>query len=115
MGRGGRSPVGPNIGCPTASASLAQRCLLAGRAIWFYVAKVIWPANLMFVYPRWTLDPRAWQQYLFPIGGLAAAAVLLWLARKNRAPFAAFLFFTGTLVPGARLRQCLSFPLFLRR
>jgi tetratricopeptide (TPR) repeat protein len=79
--------------------SLAQRCLLAGRAIWFYVAKVIWPANLMFVYPRWTLDPRAWQQYLFPIGAVAAAAVLLWLARKNRAPFAAFLFFTGTLVP----------------
>ncbi|HYK60628.1 MAG TPA: tetratricopeptide repeat protein [Bryobacteraceae bacterium] len=79
--------------------SLAQRCLLAGRAIWFYAAKVIWPANLMFFYPRWTLDPHNWPEYLFPLGVVAMAAVLLWLACKSRAPLAAFLFFTGALAP----------------
>jgi protein O-mannosyl-transferase len=79
--------------------SLAQRCLVAGRAIWFYFAKVIWPGNLMFIYPRWTLDSRIFEQYAFPLGVVAVAAAFLWLARKNRAPLAAFLFFTGTLVP----------------
>lgn len=79
--------------------TLVQRCLLAGRVIWFYASKVIWPANLMFVYPRWTLDPRDGRQYLFPLAVVAVAAALLWLARTNRGPLAGLLFFTGTLVP----------------
>jgi tetratricopeptide (TPR) repeat protein len=79
--------------------SIAQRCLLAGRLIWFYCAKALWPANLMFIYPRWTVDTRIWQQYLYPAGVLIVATGALWLARKNRGPLAALLFFVGTLVP----------------
>jgi len=76
-----------------------QRLLLAGRVIWFYAWKVIWPANLTFFYPRWTIDASAWWQYLFPAGAIAAAAVLWRVARIHRGPLAGFLIFTGTLFP----------------
>jgi Flp pilus assembly protein TadD len=79
--------------------SLLDRLLIAGRAPWFYLAKLIWPANLIFVYPRWQIDPAVWWLYLYPIG-LVAAGVLLWRFRTtSRAPLAACLMFCGTLVP----------------
>ena len=34
-----------------------QRCLLAARALWFYLGKLVWPSDLTFIYPRWTIDP----------------------------------------------------------
>ena len=76
-----------------------ERLLLAGRAIWFYAAKVLWPANLTFFYPRWRLDPALWWQYLFPAAAIAAALALWRLARRHRGPLAAFLTFAGTLFP----------------
>jgi tetratricopeptide (TPR) repeat protein len=81
------------------SLTLLQRLLLAGRVPWFYAWKVIWPSNLMFIYPRWTIDPGAWWQYLFPIGLIAVAVGLVWVARKDRGPLAGFLIFGGTLFP----------------
>lgn len=76
-----------------------ERCLLAGRAICFYLAKLVWPANLTFVYPRWTVDQSAWWQYVFPLAVLAMLAVLIYFARRNRGPLTGFLFFAGTLFP----------------
>lgn len=29
--------------------SLVERCLIAGRAIWFYLGKLLWPADLIFI------------------------------------------------------------------
>ncbi|HUJ51639.1 MAG TPA: tetratricopeptide repeat protein, partial [Bryobacteraceae bacterium] len=84
---------------PDFSISLLDRCLLAGRVIWFYLAKLIWPENLVFIYPRWTIDPSIWWQYLFPIGAVALGGALWLLARRQRGPLAGFLFFVGTLVP----------------
>ncbi|MCL6545348.1 MAG: tetratricopeptide repeat protein, partial [Bryobacteraceae bacterium] len=79
--------------------SLPQRILLAGRVPWFYASKVVWPFDLMFSYPRWEIDPRQWWQYLYPAALIAVAAILLRLARNNRAALAGFLFFVGTLFP----------------
>ena len=79
--------------------TLAERFLLGGRVIWFYASKVVWPANLIFTYPRWKIDAGVWWQYLFPAGVLAAAMGLWLLARRQRGPLAGFLFFTGTLFP----------------
>jgi protein O-mannosyl-transferase len=80
--------------------NLVERCLIAGRAICFYLGKLLWPANLTFIYPRWDIDPWAWWQYLFPLG-VAGLLVAGWRLRKrSRAPLAAMLFFCATLFPG---------------
>ncbi len=79
--------------------TLGERCLLAGRVIWFYLGKLVWPVNLTFIYPHWKIDLGAWWQYLFPLGVLAAAAVLWLVSKPRRGPLAGFLFFVGTLFP----------------
>ena len=79
--------------------TLPQRFLLAGRVPWFYAWKVLWPANLMFIYPRWEVDSGVWWQYLFPLATAAVAVAFGLLARKNRGPLAGFLIFAGTLFP----------------
>lgn len=80
--------------------SLVDRCLIAGRAIVFYACKLVWPANLTFIYPRWQIDATVLWQYAFPSLVIAVIAAL-WGLRKRigRGPLAAVLFFTGTLFP----------------
>ena len=80
--------------------SAVERCLIAGRAIWFYAAKLIWPFELIFTYPRWTIDATQAWQFLFPMG-VIAVLVALWLLRNRigRGPLAAVCFFCGTLFP----------------
>jgi tetratricopeptide (TPR) repeat protein len=77
----------------------AQRLLLAGRAIAFYAGKLVWPANLMFIYPRWSLDSAAGWQYLYLAAAFGLLGFLAIQARKARGPLVAFLFFVGTLFP----------------
>jgi tetratricopeptide (TPR) repeat protein len=79
--------------------ALPQRFLLAGRAVWFYLAKLAWPDNLTFIYPRWTIDTSEWWQWLFPIAAVLATVVLWAIRKRSRAPLAAWLFFCGTLFP----------------
>ncbi|MGD9722430.1 MAG: tetratricopeptide repeat protein [Pirellulales bacterium] len=76
------------------------RVLLAGRAAWFYAAKLVWPHPIVFVYPRWQIDTAAVWQYLFPAAAVGLV-VLLWLLRGTigRGPLAAILFFAVTLGP----------------
>ncbi len=76
-----------------------RRCLLAGRVIWFYLAKLFWPANLIFVYPRWQVNAGVWWQYLFPLGAVALLAALWAMRRRARGPLAGALFFVGSLFP----------------
>ncbi len=76
-----------------------ERVLIAGRAAWFYFGKLLWPADLIFIYPRWTIDATQAWQWLFPLGTGAALAALWWARNRNRGPLAAALFFGGTLFP----------------
>jgi protein O-mannosyl-transferase len=76
-----------------------QRFLLAGRAIWFYLWKLFWPRNLIFMYPRWDIDPSNAVQWLYPLAAVGMTAVLWALRNRSRAPLAAWLFFCGTLLP----------------
>jgi tetratricopeptide (TPR) repeat protein len=75
------------------------RVLVAGRAVWFYAGHLVWPFGLNFIYPRWTVDPSVWWQWLFPLGVLAVLAALWALRRTSRGPLAAALFFVGSLFP----------------
>jgi Flp pilus assembly protein TadD len=79
--------------------SLVDRGLIAGRAIWFYVGKLIWPSELIFIYPRWDVDPAVWWQWMFPLTALAATIALALAAARWRGPLACWLFFVGTLFP----------------
>ena len=76
-----------------------ERCLIAGRVIWFYLAKLICPINLIFIYPRWNISQAVWWQYLCPITALILAVVFWMLRKRSRTPLAAFLFFTMMLFP----------------
>ncbi len=82
------------------SLTLAERFLVAGRAVWFYLGKLLWPAPLTFIYPRWALDPRSVLAWCFPVAA-AAALVLLWRLRGRLgvAPLVAALYFVITLSP----------------
>jgi tetratricopeptide (TPR) repeat protein len=79
--------------------TVAQRILLAGRAAWFYFASLFWPVNLIFIYPRWDLDPAQLRQWIYPIGVLVVLAICWALRKQTRAPLAGALFFLGTLFP----------------
>ena len=81
------------------SFTFAERLLLAGRAPWFYAAKLLWPLDLAFIYPRWSLDAASPSQWLFPVATGALLAALAYFARRHRAPLAAVLIFGGTLFP----------------
>ncbi len=76
-----------------------QRILIAGRAVWFHLGKLFWPAKLTFIYPRWRIDSGVWWQYLYPLGAGALLAVTWGMRCWTRAPLAALLFFGGTLFP----------------
>ena len=80
--------------------SVAARILLAAHAIWFYLGKLTWPANLLFSYPRWDIQSAAPGAYgwLAALGGLAA---VIWGCRRflGRAPETALLFYVATLGP----------------
>lgn len=76
-----------------------QRALLAGRVVWFYLGKLFWPSNLIFIYPRWDVNPSAMGQWLYPIALFAAVAAVFRLRHRSPAPLAALLLFVGTLFP----------------
>ncbi len=80
--------------------SFVERTLIASRALWFYVGKLLWPADLAVIYPLWEIragDLLAWAW----VAAAVAAAAFLWLGRHRmgRGPLAAALFYAVTLAP----------------
>ena len=80
--------------------SLTERILIAARALWFYVGKLLWPSELAVIYPRWDIrvaDSLAWGYLVAAV----ALAVVLWRFRPQlgRGPLAGALFFAVTLSP----------------
>ncbi len=77
-----------------------ERGLIAARALVFYAGKLLWPAGLTGVYPRWEPgvgDLLAWGC----AAGFAAVVAVLWCCRRQigRGPLAGVLFFAVALSP----------------
>jgi protein O-mannosyl-transferase len=79
--------------------TLPQRCLLAARVAWFYLGNLLWPANLTFNYPRWSLDASSFVPWLALFATIAVVVVCWWWRTRARAPFAFALLFGGALFP----------------
>ena len=84
--------------------SLVERALIASRAFWFYLGKLMWPTDLAVIYPHWQVsvaDPVAW---LCLAAGLAVPT-MLWLLRKRLGlgPLVGFSFFAITVAPALGL------------
>ena len=77
-----------------------ERLIIAGRAIWFYLAKLTWPHPLIFIYPRWEIDSSQITAYL-PLLAALAGLLVLWLvrARWSRAIFFAAAYYVVSLFP----------------
>jgi tetratricopeptide (TPR) repeat protein len=85
---------------PYWSQTVLERVLIAGRALWFYVGKLLWPDPVIFNYGRWTVDVRDPVQWTWPIAAVGAAGAAWTLrARLGRGPIAALAVFAATLAP----------------
>ena len=80
--------------------SFLDRLLIAGRALWFYIGKLVWPNPIIFIYPRWSIDDSIWWQYIYPVTFLFLIFLLWhWRGSIGRGPLTAILFFAGSLFP----------------
>src|SRR5436190_2999596 len=77
-----------------------DRLIIAGRAIWFYLGKLLWPHPLIFIYPRWDISSSHLMAYL-PLLVALAALFALWLIRRKwkRPVFFATAYFVISLFP----------------
>jgi len=77
-----------------------ERFLIAGHAVWFYLGKLLWPVNLTFSYPRWTLHPTDPLAYAWLAAGILPVAAICYARRwLGRSVEVAALFYVATLVP----------------
>ena len=77
-----------------------ERILVASRAVWFYLSKLIWPSKLTFIYPRWDIAPTHLLGYVWLVAGLIACVVIYFLRRYlGRSIEVAAAFFVATLSP----------------
>ena len=87
-------------GAVFAFLSPIERILIASRAVWFYLGKLIWPSNLTFIYTRWSISPTNPLDYawLLAAGGFC---VMIYFARRHvgRSVEVAGAFFVATLSP----------------
>src|SRR6266487_3555913 len=77
-----------------------ERVLVASRAVWFYLSKLIWPSNLTFIYPRWDIAPTHLLNFAWLLAGVIACGALYFLRRYlGRSVGVAAGFFVATLSP----------------
>jgi tetratricopeptide (TPR) repeat protein len=79
---------------------VASRIAIAGRAVWFYLGKLIWPTPLSFVYPRWTTGDVSARAFL-PLLLLGVLFLILWIGQRKwtLGPLLALFYFVLMLLP----------------
>ena len=85
---------------PDWEQTFPERLIIAGKAIWFYLGKLVWPHPLIFIYPRWDVDSSEVVAYL-PLMAAMAALIALWFVRAQwgRALFFAAAYYVVSLFP----------------
>ncbi|HEY8122430.1 MAG TPA: hypothetical protein VII78_14000, partial [Myxococcota bacterium] len=80
--------------------TLAERALIASKALLFYAQKLLVPVRLLFCYPRWAIQGAALSMY-WPVAVVAAlsAALLVAYRRGWRSGPLALAFYAGSLFP----------------
>jgi tetratricopeptide (TPR) repeat protein len=83
------------------SLGIAGRILVASKALWFYVGKLLWPVNLVFVYPRWEIVTNSVGSWL-AVAAIVAVLVALFVFHRQpwaRAGLLGLGFFVAGLLP----------------
>jgi tetratricopeptide (TPR) repeat protein len=85
---------------PDWAQTFPERAIIAGKTIWFYGGKLVWPHPLIFIYPRWDVDSSKVVAYL-PLLAAMAALIALWFVRAQwgRALFFAAAYYVISLFP----------------
>jgi protein O-mannosyl-transferase len=85
---------------PDWSQTILERLIIAGRAIWFYASKLIWPEPLIFIYPRWQIHSSQLVAYM-PLLAATATLILFWFlpGKSGRAVFFAAAYYAISLFP----------------
>lgn len=84
----------------TFALSFLERILVAGRAVWFYLGKLLWPTELTFIYPQWRINPADPWSYT-GLGVFLVATMVIYLVRHRTGSSLgiAGLFYLGMLAP----------------
>ena len=77
-----RGPDTPGRNNAEWKLATAERLIIAGKAVWFYASKLLWPVRLTFVYPHWDVNADSFFSWL-PLLGLVATAAVLWARRRQ--------------------------------
>jgi len=87
-----------------------ERILVASRAVWFYLSKLIWPSDLTFIYPRWNISPAHLWDYIWLLAGIGMCATIYFLRPYvGRSVEVAAAFFIATLSPVLGLIMLFTF------
>jgi len=65
----------------TYAEPLPLRPLAASAAFWFYTGKLLWPAGLALIYPKWTVTLSL--IWVLPLVCLGVTAAVVWLLRRR--------------------------------
>jgi tetratricopeptide (TPR) repeat protein len=85
---------------PDWAQTFPERLIIAGKAIWFYLGKLVWPHPLIFIYPRWDADSSKVVAYLWLLAALTGLVALWFIhAKWSRAMFFAAAYFVVSLFP----------------
>src|SRR5437763_9715306 len=77
-----------------------ERVLIASRAVWFYLGKLIWPSSLTFIYPRWTISSANPLDHAWLLASAGFCALIYFVRRYfGRHVEVAAVFFIATLSP----------------
>lgn len=81
--------------------SWPERFVTAGEVVWFYLGKLLWPQQLIFIYPRWEITAAKLWSFM-PVVAVVGLLVFLWVKRQTawgRPLFLALMYFLMALLP----------------